>query len=93
MKRELPQPTKFEDDDEGFLQWIRSHPDGYVINAVRGDRPREAWLHQAQCPLITQSKVALTKEYVKYCGTGRASLREWCKRRLGPKPSEGCYCL
>jgi hypothetical protein len=93
LKRALPEPTMFADDDEGFLRWLREHPDGYVINAARGEHPREAWLHRAQCSQISQAKVALTKDYVKYCGPGRAVLREWCRTRLGPRASEGCVCL
>ncbi|MEQ1564038.1 MAG: hypothetical protein ABMA64_00250 [Myxococcota bacterium] len=93
MKRSLPAPILFQDDDDGFRTWVHENADGYVVNAPRGELPRESWLHRARCSTITAAKVALTKEYVKYCGPGRAILRDWARLRLGCKPSEGCTCL
>jgi hypothetical protein len=46
----------FLDGDEGYEQWWRSHPRGYVLNVDR--RPRRAYLklHRSSCDLVTNSK-------------------------------------
>jgi hypothetical protein len=43
----------FEDDDAGYLQWSRRHPDGFVINALRGSFD-DPILHRAECWSITR---------------------------------------
>jgi hypothetical protein len=81
------------DDDDGFRRWVRENPDGWVVNANRGDLPSEVKLHRAWCETITRARVALTKDYVKYCGPTRMGLVLWSTARLGRPPGEGCHCL
>lgn len=45
---------KFTDDDAGYLRWIANHPDGFVLNIERGERPEYTVLHRATCSAISR---------------------------------------
>ncbi|MEZ5681486.1 MAG: hypothetical protein R3E14_09345 [Erythrobacter sp.] len=47
---------KFTDDDAGYLRWINDHPDGFVVNIERGERPGYAALHRATCTSISRDR-------------------------------------
>lgn len=47
---------KFTDDDAGYLRWISDHPDGFVVNIERGERPGYAVLHRATCSSISRDR-------------------------------------
>jgi hypothetical protein len=47
--------TTFVDDDEGYLAWVASHPDGYVVNCGRSPTPAYLRLHRAACKFISTS--------------------------------------
>ncbi|GAA1699853.1 hypothetical protein MMUR_26410 [Mycolicibacterium murale] len=77
---------EFRDDDPGYLQWLDTHPDGYVINILRSYSPNAARLHRASCWTITglRSKGAsLTGQYVKVCAEQLAELDRWATRQVG----------
>src|SRR5579885_3182996 len=44
------QLTLFQDDDEGFFDWLDEHPDGFFLNAERNPGPRYLVMHQPSCP-------------------------------------------
>ena len=75
----------FVDDDGGFVAWMASHPDGYVLNTSR--KPTSAYirLHRVGCPTISglpANGVNWTVNYAKRCGT-RPELEEWASSQLG----------
>jgi len=47
---------KFTDDDAGYLRWIANHPNGFVLNIERGERPEYTVLHRATCPSISRNR-------------------------------------
>ena len=47
---------KFLDDDLGYLRWLKDHPDGFVVNIERGERPGYAVLHRATCTSISRPR-------------------------------------
>lgn len=47
---------KFTDDDDGYLRWITHHPNAYVVNIERGERPGYAVLHRASCSSIARAR-------------------------------------
>ena len=47
---------KFTDDDAGYLRWISDHPEGFVVNIERGERPGYAVLHRATCTSISRDR-------------------------------------
>ena len=63
---------RFVDADVGYLRWIATHPDGYVVNLPRGDGgggPQV--LHRATCRTINGAPArgaTWTGPYVKVCG-------------------------
>jgi hypothetical protein len=44
---------EFRDDDTGYLAWLSTHPDGYVINIARSHSVTEARVHRAGCRTIS----------------------------------------
>ena len=47
---------KFTDDDAGYLRWIANHPEGFVLNIERGERPDYTVLHRATCSSISRAR-------------------------------------
>ena len=84
---------EFRDDDDGYLAWIANHPDGYVINIVRGHTPAGARMHRATCWTVSRPGLrggAWTEgQYVKICADQLADLEHWAAT-VGPGPIEGC---
>lgn len=61
----------FQDDDEGYLTWLNSHQDGYVLNVNRTPEPDNLVLHRASCYHLAKTPangVQWTTHYTKYCG-------------------------
>lgn len=71
---------EFCDDDAGYLAWLASHPDGYVINILRSHNATGARVHRAGCRTIRGSNPrggAWTGPYVKVCVDDMAELEQW----------------
>lgn len=79
----LPGVTEFRDDDEGYLTWLAQHPDGYVINILRGFNPSTARIHRARCRTITGTPRRggpWTGPYIKICSDELDKLDRWAAR-------------
>lgn len=77
--------TTFIDDDAGYLNWVKSNPQGFVLNCERNPRPTYLYLHRATCFAITgrpTSGKLLTKDYIKICSSNREQLEQWAKREV-----------
>ncbi|WP_205876832.1 hypothetical protein [Mycobacterium camsae] len=88
------QPAReFRDDDAGYLAWLDTHPDGYVINIARSHSATAARVHHAGCWTIRGEKPggsAWTGPYVKVCAQHIAELEQWASDQVGqPIPSCG----
>lgn len=71
---------EFRDDDLGYVDWIRAHPDRHVINIARSYNPSDARVHHASCPWITgqiSRGVTLTGPFVKGCAESLDELALW----------------
>jgi len=42
----------FDDNDEQFLRWTKSNPNGYVVNMHRQPKLRYVVLHRANCSTL-----------------------------------------
>lgn len=62
---------KFEYDDSGYLSWLASHPDGYVLNVRADPDPDYVVLHRAGCWQISTPRPSAEA----YTGN---SYRKWC---------------
>jgi hypothetical protein len=84
---------EYRDDDDGYRDWLKKHPGGYVINIQRSHSPADAFLHDAGCSsLIAQldRDVSLTGQYVKVCGGTLAEVQQWANGNVnGPVPPCG----
>jgi hypothetical protein len=58
---------QFVDDDAGYLNWITSYPDRFVLNTYRRPTPAYLMLHHASCRTI-RARSNWTKDYRKVCG-------------------------
>lgn len=77
---------KFRDDDSGYLAWLATHPDGYVINIARGQNATQARVHHAGCRTISGQNPrggAWTGPYVKVCAEHLAELEQWAIVQVG----------
>jgi hypothetical protein len=82
-------------NDDGYMDWISQHPDGFVINTYA--KPSRAYLklHQATCPSISRlqpgARTFTEGQYSKLCGS-QAELEEPA-RRLGGTALPCPLCL
>ena len=83
----------FLDDDGRYLEWLRKHPDGFVVNAARRPRADYLILHRANCHTISGTPARgsrwTTGDYLKACATAEAELRAWARDETKAEPT-GC---
>jgi hypothetical protein len=82
---------RFVDDDDGYLEWVVAHPDGFVINVERSPRTAYTVLHRASCRTISGDPARgaqWTHDYIKVCGD-RTELEEFASRDVGG-PAQPC---
>jgi hypothetical protein len=86
--------TRFVDDDDGYLAWIRDHPAGWVLNCERHPKATYLTLHQADCThLIPRPGWSnLTTTFTKVCGTSPGPFDEWLATTLGTQPDRCPTC-
>ena len=83
---------EFRDDDAGYLQWLATHRDGFVINIARNRRAADARIHCAECRTISgQNRRGgpWTEAYVKVCADTVAELEHWATSKVTGRPSDG----
>ncbi len=75
---------EFLDDDEGYLSWIATNPDGLVLNVRRMADPNYVVLHRANCGSISTDKrepgAYTTRGYRKICAVNVSELQLAAKR-------------
>jgi len=84
----------FRDDDAGYLEWLKAHPRGFVLNAARRPRPDYLVLHRAGCRTITAQPArggVWTGSYIKVCGDDDA-LDRWAEMTVGALPRRCPLC-
>lgn len=92
---------EFSEDDKPYQDWLKHHPEGYVINTERSKPANYMVLHRAKCRTISQyNKVThpggfTERQYIKICSMERAKLQAWVKqhgRRDGSFSKECSKC-
>jgi len=79
---------RFLDDDSGYLQWLATHRDGFVINTYRKPTGTYLVLHRATCRTISGTPAVgsrWTVDYAKFCG-GRSELEAFARNEVGGEP-------
>ena len=72
--------TLFDNDDAGYLSWIASFPNGFVINIDRAELlPQYPMVHAASHRAISSPSIGnfTTGDYVKYCCDDLAELKSF----------------
>jgi Crp-like helix-turn-helix protein len=87
---------EFRDDDVGYLAWLATHADGYVLNIARSQRTTEARVHHAGCRTINGQDPrgsSLTGLYVKVCTEQLAELERWATDHVDTPipPCRACH--
>ena len=82
----------FPNDDDAYQDWIERHPDGYVINILRGYGPNGARLHRARCWAINRRRGKWIGQYVKVCSTDLAGLDHWAVETVSTPIARCGHC-
>ncbi len=83
----------FDKDDKPYKDWVKRHPDGYVLNMRREMNPKYRVLHTASCPTITEynenaKEGGFTERiYIKVCAEDLESLKDWSQANGRPDGS------
>jgi hypothetical protein len=91
----LETPVRFENDDEGYLAWIRRYPRGHVLNADNPPTVSYLILHRASCHTISDVPTrgeSWTKAYIKVCAIRPAQLKEWALTEVEGEPTPCGFC-
>ncbi len=84
--------TPFVDDDQGYLDWLAAHPDGFVVNCYRNPTPTYLYLHRATCPHIQEwPGRRATRDYRKVCSDTEQALLDWAAT-VGAPPTRCRTC-
>ncbi len=70
----------FDNDEAGYLKWVRTHPNGFVINAEKhADYEAPYMMHRANCWTISTNPVGnfTTTTYKKICSLDKQELIDW----------------
>jgi hypothetical protein len=81
--RRVPAVLLFIDNDEGFVEWRDSHPDGFVVNHKREPDLEYVKLHLARCYHLQQLSATATNwtsAYAKTCSESLDELRVWARK-------------
>lgn len=76
---------QFDNNETGYLRWVKENPSGFVINASRPTPSSYLKLHRATCSQIytTTRTNYTTKDYFKVCSLSKGDLINWAKNQRG----------
>jgi hypothetical protein len=87
----------FHDDDLGYKLWLRAHPAGWVVNAMRSPSPAYLKLHRARCTKISRLQAAYSRwttgDYIKVCAERRDDLEAWARQTFDAELQGSCHCI
>ena len=69
--------TVFENDDDGYLKWLRTNRSGFIL--ARGSK-REAILHAASCSHLDDDGTYTRTKKAKVCSAESTELRQWASK-------------
>jgi hypothetical protein len=80
----------FDQDDDGYVDWLESNPHGFVLNSYRRPKASYLILHQVECKSV--SRIAeppvrwTTSDFIKVCAANVAEIEAWCRKEAGSSP-------
>jgi hypothetical protein len=91
-----PDLEVFEDDDQNYLDWLRAHYNGYVLDVPRSAHVDAPKVHRAHCPIVWGEQPRernWTGTYTKICSYSYARLSRWASEELDTEPSPCRICM
>jgi hypothetical protein len=85
---------RFVDDDDGYLEWLIAHPDGWVLNVERNPCSKYLVRHRASCRTISGNPAHgthWTHDYMKVCGQ-RKELAQFARSEIGGTAHRCALC-
>jgi len=79
----------FQDLEQEYLSWIKTNPNGYVLNTARSISKGYMVLHRAKCGAIGQYRANMApgaftgQQYIKICSNNSAELSNWITHNGG----------
>lgn len=74
---------EFSNDEDGYLQWIKSNPCGHVVNLDKaGKDPDYPLVHRASCHHLSRHANYTTNVYMKVCSLDFNELEQWCRDKF-----------
>lgn len=73
----------FDRDDTGYLAWLDTNQDGFVVNSYRKPAANYLILHRATCKSISRTAPEpirwTTSDFIKVCSIDLAELERWAR--------------
>jgi hypothetical protein len=79
--------TIFDGNDANYINWIKGHPNAFIINTPRGTPTSYMVLHRASCRLVWQyNNMArpggfTERQYIKVCSENLDNLKDWVRKK------------
>jgi hypothetical protein len=78
---------EFSHNDAGYVEWVRQHPQGYVVVSWNPPRSNYLSLHRADCHCIDPAQAHhvenWTHSYIKVCADTIEELQDWAANQFG----------
>jgi hypothetical protein len=88
-----PGTVRFWRDDAGYLDWLRSHTSGFVVNCDRQPKAQYLKLHRTNCRHLNRTGVrSWTEPYMKVCADSVQPLDDWALATAGARPDRCPAC-
>ena len=84
---------RFDRDDQAYLQWVTTNPDGFVLDLPRG-ASSEPLLHRAGCERLAQGGDGggWTVDSLKLASGEKWRLDDWAERERDRRPARCPVC-
>lgn len=87
---------RFVRDDKSYLDWLETHPSGFVLNTNINVKPDYMILHRSPCRSINRQLrpgSQWTTPYAKTCSDAREEIEAWALRETGGQVWPHLYCM
>ena len=85
--------TSFAHNDPGYVEWMRAHPDGFVLNVAGRGSAAQVTLHIATCAAIRPTpRRDRTTSSIRVCAPCAATLAAWVSTTLQHEPAPCGRC-
>jgi hypothetical protein len=81
----------FDKAEQDYLDWLKAHPSGFVLNVLRGAPEKCSMLHRSTCRTISEYGMAgghqtamgafTHNTYIKVCADYVDELQDWLRDR------------